>query len=198
MECKPNSHKYKAEQKAAEEKRQISKVVSGAVKTKKKGGVGKLAEVFISEDVSNVKTYLVQDILLPTIKKAILGALDMTLPGGSGFTHGGRSSSGPKVSYRQFYDDPRDRHHNSVPARSRFDFDTITYEYRSDAEAVLDQMQEVIERYGFVSVSDMYEMARLDQPYTGNKYGWTSVASVKIVRRQDGYIIDLPKAMPLD
>ena len=41
-------------------------------------------------------------------------------------------------------------------------------------------------------------MADLTSPYTSNKYGWTNIRSAEAVRVRDGYILKLPKAMPID
>lgn len=192
---KPNSHKYREEQK---EERQIQKVVSGNVRTKKKSEFSKIADVFISEDVKNVKSFLVMDVLVPTIKKAIMSTMDMILNGGSG-NYDRRSTS--KVSYRKYYDDQRDDRRSSDVARvrTRFDYDDIVFENRGEAEAVREQMVDVIDRYGFVTVADMYDMADLTAPYTSNKYGWTSIRNAETIRLSGGgYILKLPKAMPID
>ena len=58
MNYKPNSHKYKEEQKAANDEKRAEKVVQGKVKVKKKGEVRKFADVFVAEDAHNVKDYL--------------------------------------------------------------------------------------------------------------------------------------------
>lgn len=55
-----NSHKAKAEAKEAAEKK-VDKVVTGNVKRKKKSEVSKFKDVFISEDVSNVKRSIYGD-----------------------------------------------------------------------------------------------------------------------------------------
>ena len=89
-EYQSNSHKSKAERaeiaKAAEEKK-VKKVVSGKVKTKKNDG-RKLASMFISEDAADVKSYVIMDVLIPAIKKAIsdivTDGIDMILYGGKG------------------------------------------------------------------------------------------------------------------
>lgn len=198
---KPNSHKYKEEQKNANEK-QIQKVVSGNVKTKKKGTAGKMADVFISEDVSNVRNYIFMDVLVPAIKKAISDivrdGIDMILYGESGRSRS--SSSGSKVSYSTYYDKDRgdNRARRSNPNNVRFDFEDIIFETRRDAEDVREQMEELIDRYGTVSVSDMYDMAGLTAPYTGNKYGWINIRTAEPVRVRDGYILKLPRPMPID
>lgn len=196
-----NDHEYRSNSNKAKEAAKngeaikVPVVVKHAAKTKKKSGVSKLADVFISDDVYNVKDYLVQDILLPTVKKAILGALDMVLPGGSVSR---KRTSSEKVSYRSYYDDRRDDDRRPSGVRRRFDFDDIIFETRGEAEAVLDQMYDTIKEYGFVTVAAMYDMADLTQPFTSNKYGWTSLRTAEVVRDGDGYVIKLPKAMPID
>lgn len=197
QDFKPNSHRFKEEQRELAE-RKIEKVVRGAATAKKKSEISKFASIFISEDAKNVKDYLIMDILVPTIKKTILSTIDMLLNGGTPTYTSGRSGGGSKISYGRFFDGPRSSR-PSEPVRTRFDYDEIGFQTRGDAEAVLDEMHNVIERYGFVTVSDMYDMADVSNPpYTGNKYGWTSVRSAEVIRTHDGYVIKLPKALPID
>ena len=195
---KPNSHKYREEQAAKTEKK-LDKVTSGKVKTKK-NEMRKFKDVFISEDVSNVKSYIFMDVLVPAIKKAISDivrdGIDMILYGGTGKSS--RGSSGSKISYRSFYDDKRDDRPGASRVRSRFDYDDLVFETRSDAQAVLDQMYGAIERYQVVTIGDMYDAAEVTAPYTSYKYGWTNLRNAKITRVRDGYILELPKAMPID
>ena len=93
IECKPNSNKYKQEQLKKEERPKINKVVSGTVKRSKNSG-SKLADVFISEDVSNVKNYILMDVIVPAVKKAIsdviTNGIDMLLYGSNGRTNANR------------------------------------------------------------------------------------------------------------
>jgi hypothetical protein len=196
----PNSHRFKEEQKnAPQDEKRIEKVVRGPVKTKKKNGLSKAASLFISEDIDNVGEYLLTDWVVPTVKKAILGALDMILNGGRS-SYSGRQS-GSKVTYRsygKYYDDPGYERRSAGTARPRFDYDDIVFANRGEAEAVREEMDNVIERYGFVTVADMYDMAELPQPYTSNKFGWTSIRNAEVVRDREGYILKLPKAMPIE
>ena len=196
-----NSHRSKElATEGRSEERKVQKVVSGKVTTKK-NEVRKLTDIFISEDARNVKSYIFMDVLVPAIKKAIsdivTDGIDMILYGGSGSGHKTKPSN--SVSYRNYYESPR----NSMPSRndpqrSRFDYDDIVFESRGEAELVREQMVDMIERYGFVTVADMYDMADLTSPYTSNKYGWTNIRSAEAVRVRDGYILKLPKAMPID
>ena len=196
-----NSHRSKElATEGRSEERKVQKVVSGKVTTKK-NEVRKLTDIFISEDARNVKSYIFMDVLVPAIKKAIsdivTDGIDMILYGGSG--SGRKTKPSNNVSYRNYYESPR----NSMPSRndpqrSRFDYDDIVFESRGEAELVREQMVDMIERYGLVTVADMYDMADLTSPYTSNKYGWTNIRSAEAVRVRDGYILKLPKAMPID
>ena len=71
-EYKPNSNKYKTEQRKKQEK-----VVQGKVRRKKKSEVRKWKDIFISEDVEDVKSYIIMDVIVPTIKNTILDTVSM-------------------------------------------------------------------------------------------------------------------------
>lgn len=201
-EYQPNSHRSRESQTTdAPAERRVEKVVKGKVQTRENKG-RKLTDIFISEDVSNVKSYIFMDVLVPAIKKAIsdivTDGIDMVLYGGTGRSK--KSSSGSKVSYRSYYDDRPDRRESSSYSnRTRFDYDDILFDSRVEAEKVYREMQEVIERYGYCSVADMYDMAGFTPPFTANKFGWTSVRNAEIVRVRGGdYVIKLPKITPFD
>lgn len=200
-EYQPNSHKSKEEVAATEtnKERKVRKVVSGNVKTKK-NDKRKLANIFISDEAANVKSYVFMDVLVPAIKKAIsdivTDGIDMILYGES---RDRKRKSSDKVSYRNYYDDRRgDRRDSGYRSGSRFDYDDLVFDTRGEAEAVREEMLDVIDRYGFVTVADMYDMADLSAPYTSSKYGWTNIRTAEVVRVRNGYILKLPKAMPID
>ena len=55
LDYKPNSNRYKKAQKnVPAEKKKVEKVVTGNVKTRRKSGVSKLKDTFISEDISMI------------------------------------------------------------------------------------------------------------------------------------------------
>ncbi len=208
-EYQSNSYRSKelqAEQAKEKQERKVQKVVSGAAKTKENGG-RKLASIFISDEASTVKDYVVNDVIVPNIKNIIVDALTGAIHrifgvDGGGRSGGSSSSSRNRVSYRRYYDDrrddSRDRRDDRYSDSHRWDCDDIVYPTRRDAEAVRDQMIEVIEEYGLISVADMYEMAGLTSPHTSFKYGWTSIRTSEIMHVRDGYIIKLPKAVRID
>ena len=203
ISVKPNSHKYKAEQKAAGERQRPEKVVAGSVKVKKKNELHKFADVFIAEDTANVKNYILMDVLVPAIKKAgsdiIVNGIDMLLYGETG--HSRKKTTSSNVSYNRFYDERKDegRRADNTRSRSGYAYDTVVIETRAEAEEVLTQMDEIIDMYGSVRVADFYDLVGVTGDYTDNKYGWSSIRTAEIVRMRDGgYVIKLPKATPIN
>ena len=202
LDYKPNSKRYKTEQKdVPADKKKVEKVVKGAVKTRKKSGVSKLKDTFISEDVSNVKSYILMDVLIPAAKKAISDivrdGIDMILYGD---THRGRSSSSASyVSYRSYSDrDRRDNRYESSRSRTIYEPDDIILESRVEAEEVLERMNELLDNYGIVSVADLYDLVGKSCDYTANRYGWTNIRNAEPVRVRDGYLLKMPKVGPID
>ena len=200
FEYKPNSNKSKEVQaeKPAEVTKRAEKVVSGNVKTRKKSEASKLANIFIAEDISNVKNYIWLDVLVPTIKKAvsdiITNGIDMILYGGNGRPKSG--SRADKVSYRDYYEGEK---HRSEPERYKtYDYDTVEFDRRAEAEEVLYRMRELRDRYGLVRVADFYDLVGVTGSFTDNRYGWTSLSNAEVIRSRGAYIIKLPRAMPID
>lgn len=195
-EYKSNSHKSKDEEK----KKEVNKVVTGEVKTKKKNEVQKFADTFISEDIANVRSYILMDVLVPALKKAIsdvvTNGIDMILYGEPGRTK--KSTTASKVSYRSYYDRTSDRDDYISSRRRGFEYEDIILETRGEAEEVLMRMDELIDTYGIVSVGDLYDLVGIQGDYTVNKYGWTNIRNAQVIRVRDGYMIKLPKALPLN
>ena len=145
-EYKSNSHASKEKEKNGEEKK-VEKIISGNARAKKKSEFSKFADVFVSEDAGNVKSYILMEVLVPAVKKAV-------------------------------YD--------------------IILDNRGEAEEVLLRMDEIVATYGTVSVADLYDLVGITGAYTDNKYGWTDIRSASVVRVRDGYMIKLPRALPLN
>ncbi len=204
-EYKPNSHRFKEEKNKAappEDSRKVEKMICGTVKSKKKSEIQKLADVFISEDAASVKSYILMDVLVPAMKKAIsdivTNGVDMLLYGEN--RHDRKNSRASKVSYRDYYnrrDDDRDSSRHSR-ARTGYDYDDIILDNRGEAEDVLSRMDELIDTYGIVSVADFYDLVGITGKYTDNNYGWTDIHSAKVVSVRDGYLIKLPRALPVN
>lgn len=199
---KSNSHKSKEAQRESTPEKKIEKVITGSAKSKKKNEIQRFADIFISEDVGNVKSYILMDVLVPAIKKAVsdivTNGIDMILYGETGHTK--KNSTASKVSYRSYYDKENDRRrdYNFSGAKTGYSYDDIILDNRGEAEDVLSRMDELISTYGLVSVADLYDLVGITGNYTDNKYGWTDIRSASVIRVRDGYMLKLPKALPLN
>ena len=199
---KPNSHRFKEEQNnlpVLPEPKKVEKVVTGTVKTRKKTEFDKIKETFISEDARNIKSFVIDDVLIPSIKKAIsdivVNSIDMLLYGDSG-----RPNRRTTVTDRFSYDQCSRNRTTRTESRGRsgYDFDDIVLETRGEAEAVLSQMDAIIDTYGVAKVSDLYDLVGKTCAYTDNKYGWTNLRNAEPIRVRDGYLLKMPKAIPID
>lgn len=199
-EYKSNSDKARQE---AQSKKKVEAVITGTAKTRKKGEMQKFADAFIAEDANNVKSYVLMEVIVPAVKKAIsdivVTGIDMILYGEAGRSKRNRSTD--KVSYRSYYnqDSDRVRAGSGSTRRSGIDYDDIVFDTRGDAESVLDAMRDIINQYGTVSVADLYDLARVpNDNFTMNRYGWTTLNGAQPVRVRDGYILKLPCVVPLN
>ena len=205
-EYKSNSYRSKETQKndnVKPEDRKIEKVVTGVVKTKKKSKISQAMDNFISEDAKNVKSYVFGEVLIPAIKKAIsdivTDGIDIILYGEARGKN--RRSTADRVSYRSYYDERGGRNRmnerQAIMAGS-YSYDDIILSTRGEAEDVLSRMDELIETYGLVRVADLYDLVGITGNYTDNKYGWMNIRNAEIIRVRDGYMIKMPRAVPID
>ena len=192
MKTNYQSNSNVSKRKAVEDKNKVDKIVKGKVKTKKKNSI--LAS-FINDDLQDIKKYIVEDVLIPTIKKTITdvvkNSIDMFFYGE--VSRSNRSNSS-RISYSSYYD--RDREPRS--RRNSLLIDDIVLESRAEAEEVLDRLDEMIEEFGMASVLNLYDLIGVTAPFTADKYGWTDIRNATAVRVRDGYLLKLPRVMPLD
>ena len=194
---KPNSLASKTN--AAKPEKKVEKVVSGTVKTKKKSEAHKLLDIFISEDVRNVKDYVLMDVLVPAIKKAIV---DIATDGINMIFYGtsrtGKTSTVDRLSYNRVSGDRFAGNRYSSSRSVAYSYDEITLESRGEAEEVLNKMDELLDAYGVVTIADLNDLLGISGEYTDNKYGWTNLRNARVVRVRDGYMLDLPKVFPIN
>lgn len=170
-------------------------------KVKKKSEIRKFSDVFLADDIGDVGRFIVSDVVIPTVKNlfydVIESSLKMALFGDRGRTkRSGRT--GEYVSYDRM-SRRDDRNYRDEPVvRSRYSYNDIVLDTRGEAEDVLSQMDAIIENYdGMVSVADLYDLVGHTGDYTDHKYGWTNLRNAEVVRVRDGYMLKLPKAIPL-
>ena len=199
MHIEPNSHKYK------EEKQKIEKVVQGQVVSKKRSKARRFADLFLAEDIGNVKEYLVFDLLIPAIKDTIVSIINNTtelLAYGRVKSSSRRPNGTPNtyVSYNSY-----SRPQATKPiARPRLanSFEDIILETRGEAEAVLDTLREYLDKYHQVTVRDFLDSVGISGDsytnFTQEHYGWTDLREAYVSRVREGYLLVMPRVIELD
>lgn len=209
-ELKPASYKARSsiDQVPAEVEQREKRVTTTVPSVEKKDSlIHRFLKSFFQTDAETIKNSIIDDYVVPGIKDAILGAIDMFFyKDGSG--RGGRSPSGPYVSYEKRYKgntalrpfqgsrivEPRqERQH-------RFDYRDLCWPSRGTAEAALSSLWEILDNYNVVSIADLFDIAEVTPPgdSTGNDYGWRDLSGSEVARTFDGqYVIKLPKAISL-
>lgn len=192
-----NSDKERQEASRQSEKK-VEAVVVGTAKTRKKGELQKFVNEFVPENFSIIKSDILRNIIVPSLKKAVS---DIVKVGIDMILYDGKQTQSSKVSYRNYYDRDNDkvRAGSSINRFNNLDYDDILFETRGDAETVLDAMNDIISQYGIVTISDLYDLARVpNDNFTLNRYGWSSISGACAIRVRDGYILKLPRAIPIN
>lgn len=198
-----NVKKNDVKKKNAADLPKVEKVTTGAAHMKKKSLGKRFVEALLPGNVTNVREYVINDCLIPTVKNAVV---DMIQNGVEMFVFPeGRKRPkgipGGKVNYGGMY------RGNQVTKRTPsygneyrgFDYDQIEFESRADAEAVLEAIYELIEQYGFATVGRFYDAAGVTTTNVmTEKYCWTAMTGANIVRSGSAWYIDMPKPSPLD
>ena len=153
--------------------------------------------MFFSEDIPDVKEYLIFEWLIPTIKDAFVegvqSAIDLAF---YGKVRGRKRTTRSSLDSFYDYSGRSKRARDAVTPRGRvsYDFDDIYLESNAEAEEVLDVLCDIVEEYGKVSVGDYYDALGI----TGNgpadrTYGWTDLRNARVSRSREGYTIVLPR-----
>lgn len=79
----------------------MEKVVNGTAKTRKQSEVKKFAGIFMPDEVGDVKTFIITDVIIPGLKNAIADVVSIVLFGEAGRI-GTRKNAGSKVSYQRY------------------------------------------------------------------------------------------------
>lgn len=186
---------------ASEHKPRVQQVSSAPAKRKKETTADKIKKAFFGEEVTNVKDYMIFDILIPALRATIS---DMLCGGVQAVFGGTKKSKKGGLDYasinRNKYASNRDRDDRSYSSRGSSAFDDILLETRAEAEEVLSQLSDLAYDYGQASIADLYDLVGISANFTDEKYGWFKgdLRTAGVRRVRDGYLLELPRACRLD
>ena len=180
----------------------IEKVINGTAMTRRRSVWMRFIDTFIGDDLQNIRSYIIYDMIIPGIKEGILGGIEMMFFGTArprGKSNGRRANvdkaSYNMVNYGSYSKgstrDRRDYIENQYPS-----MDEVTFDTRGDAELVLDALRADIQRYNEATESAYYQYAGVsNNDYTANDRGWTNLDMNIRPRRIRGgrYVLDLPR-----
>lgn len=197
----------------------VKKVVEGKVVIRKKTLGRKLKETFFGGDTRNVGSYLIMDVFVPAAQEMIVNIVTEGVervifpdsPGGSRRRRSGAMRRNSQTDYQSPFSnrprsvfnsstgrvDPREaersqRRHRSTPSAD-FDLQELVIPSRHEAEQVLASMDQLIGKYGRCTVNELYDLVGVTGVWTGESYGWESIAGARARRdRSGGYWLDLP------
>lgn len=185
--------------------KRVDAPVTTDVKVKKENS---LAKKFFAQDLKTTGKGVTNDILIPGVKNLIVNvlkkAVDYLFMGTyaptnqNGYTNYTTYGVPKNVSYAPGYTPAPSA--PGMPSRpSIYAVSEIVFNDRGDAEEVLARMDEIIKKYGMVSVLDFYDLInQKSMNHTDNKYGWKDLSGAMVLRGSDGYRIQFPKVVPLE
>lgn len=213
-EFPPNSHSRKEVRpvrpsEAPAEKKHISKVTTGKVTIRKKPLSRRFVEAFTGDANKGVGEYVLLDVVIPGIKDIVADASITTIErslfgddtpsrrprkshGGGGFTSYNRMGPSNRGSSRD-----RDRAPRRDTRRSA-DIPEVVLETRVEADMVLSDLFELLSKYDVVTMRDFLSLVGENHNFMDEDWGWTDLRGSRVHRIRGGYLIDMPRPVPLD
>lgn len=184
------------------------RVTTEDVQTRKPSFSRRLTENFTGDVTQNVIEYIFFQVLMPAAKNMLAEAVSN---GANAFSEGmeralfGDVRSRPKAGYTNYN---RVRTGNgsvgyggrevSTRTRAAHRFDDVIFRKYSEAEVVLEALQELVERYESASVADFYSAAGASSQFTDEQWGWTNLRGALVQNVRGGYVIRFPRPEQFD
>lgn len=209
-----NSHRAREEE-ARNTKPEVKKVVEGKVVVRRKSIWRRMTENLFVNRFDVVVDHVIGEVIVPALKLTVVDAgtslLDRMILGEGGRVMGARASSllgqsigtyGQQTNYNKIGNQiPGAQQH--VPnitsqGRTSHNISEVVLPTRLDAEAVIDNMFRRCSDYNSVTVADFYELCGITPNWTDDKFGWTDIRGAGVLRVGGGFIVNLPRPIPLD
>lgn len=202
-----------------EEPQLPAKKSEGGITFRKRSGIEKAANSFIKQDMGVIKTHVVKDVFMPTLRNMLYDigrdVLSMILFGN---TDGFRESrdrrplfGSSNIDYRPYSSSygrrEKERERYRSPYEEGYDLEEdAMLETRGQAEEFKYELEAVLDNYKVISIADykdilndMFPDIHLRIRPSDKDYGWSTLARVNIERTRDGrWLVRMPKAMPID
>jgi hypothetical protein len=186
------------------------KIITGNA-VQRKSFMRTMAASFTEGATGNLSDFIVMEIIVPAVKNVLFditkgltggfsqgiermlyGTVSRTRTGQTTYTNYGKiaKSATSASSSPPYQMSPR--------GRITHQFDEIVIPDRDEALNIIDRMQDILDDYPAATVADLYDFVGISSDFPDHKWGWTDLrtASIRLVR--GGYLLVLPRPVPLD
>ena len=174
-----------------------------------------------SEDGTAVRQTIWTDIIAPTIKTGlygiVLGALGSIFWGPGRERYGGYTGYSPyaygnqwgynpfgRITYQARPTNYTDYSRHARPGQpapqptTQVSPTDVVFASRAEAELVKDTLSEILVTYHVVTLGDFYESCNVPvNGQTDYNVGWTDLSRLTVKERYGGWILELPRPMPI-
>lgn len=199
-----------SQSKPQQEKKIPTLNLKGSVTQKKKSIGRRMADAFIGPDVVDVKAFLINDVAIPAVKNIVVDILDgvrdsieLALFGTSHgrVTRNRGNNPNTTISYAQYWNGQNNHNKQQPTVRysgsNRNTPQDLVFSNNAEAMEVLNNLCDMIDMYGAVSVSELNDMLSLPKTFTDQDWGWTNLSTASVRGIRGGYLLDLPKVIYL-
>lgn len=195
------------------DQRKIGKIVEGSAVVRKKSLSTRVRNMFFGGDHRSVIDVVTSDVMLPALRdmiaEAATQAVERVIFGETRSTSRRSSNrtyvSGQQTNYSRYSSTPqsnqssRSREDSSFRRRSSRDMEEFVVTSRMEAEAVLERLDLLIEKFSIASIGDLRDMLGMSPQFTDEKWGWSNLAGSRVHRvTGNEYVLVLPSPEPID
>ncbi len=175
----------------------------------------KIKRSFVKEDLKDIRDYIIFELVIPNARKAFFDTIvgtaaqifGVSVPRGirynDGYSPNNIRLTPHERQYRDYNTISQNGSRSSTPRLTTYDrfyVNDYIFAYKEDAERVLEQIIDICDTYGWVSVAKFFEFADPEgtiagrNAYTNNDFGWRNIDNATVRFDGSGYFIDLPPA----
>lgn len=174
--------------------------LSAPVEVAKESGFRKFVKTFIKSDAKDIGSYLLNDVVVPNVQRAIISSVEMLLTGNVSSRSQSYYQPSRWTSQPTGYTNYSSSRIETVRRETGPRYDDISFRTRGDAEMVLNSLYNLASNNynrGHATIADLYSESGWDKqvPFTYSDYGWTAndLRNAVVIGISGGrYIIDLP------
>lgn len=184
--------------------KRVEKVVKGNVRIQKPSLGRRLADAFIGPDITDVKKYLFDNVLIPTLKNTVLDSLSSIFYGRPYYNNTWGRGNATVTAYNRIATGigslkPQNQPLQRDISPNRPSYDNFIFETLGEAEDVLRTLLALLEASGSVSLNDLYDAVGITAPFTDVYLGWTDLSTATTApARRGGWALILPKPKRID